>query len=297
MDKLTKLTGRRRGERAGANRPRRERPPARPDPRISARRVEVARQQGRRRRYKILALLSIAGIVAGSFELVHSSVLGARHVRVFGALDMSKATIVDAAGLAGAPPLVDIDTAAIAGRIEKLPWVKQATVKVSWPTTVDIDVTQRTPVAVVGEAGAPHSWAVVDQYGRVLETVLARPASLPEIGLPEGDGAAGKRYSPGKYLPSALVALAEVAAALPQSLVAGTSEITTSADGAVVEMPGHPLAIVGSASSLRQKFVSLATVLARADLNGVGAIDLRVPTAPVLLAKQSGPIVAGHVGG
>jgi hypothetical protein len=80
-------------------------------------------------------------------------------------------------------------------------------------------------------------------------------------------------------------------------MVAETSEITSSSDGIVVEMPGHPLAIVGNPSSLQQKFVSLATVLARTDLNGVSAIDLRVPAAPVLLDKQSSPIVAGHVGG
>jgi hypothetical protein len=138
---------------------------------------------------------------------------------------------------------------------------------------------------------------VTDEFGRVLETVQERPASLPVVALPSSAPGYREAYLPGKYLPSQLAELATIAAAMPQSMVGEASEITTSVDGAVVVMPGRPLAIIGDSTSLQQKFVSLATVLGRADLNGVGAIDLRVPAAPVLLTKQSSPIVAGHIGG
>ena len=59
----------------------------------------------------------------------------------------------------------------------------------------------------------------------------------------------------------------------------------------------HLTAIIGDATGLSQKFVSLATVLAHHHLTGISAVDLRVPAAPVLIPKKSRPIVAGNVTG
>jgi hypothetical protein len=39
---------------------------------------------------------------------------------------------------------------------------------------------------------------------------------------------------------------------------------------------------MGDDQALGEKFISLATVLGKVDLAGVGSIDLRVATAPVL---------------
>jgi cell division protein FtsQ len=267
------------------------------DPRIHARRVEVAREHGRRRLRRVFIAIALVALVAGGLTTLHSSWLGARHIRITGAANISRESIIAIAGLTGSPPLIDIDTGKIADRVEKLPWVGGVEVSLQWPTTVDIAIKERIPVATIAEPGAGRLWAVTDQFGRVLEEVSSRPPSLPLIGEPTGSGAAGQPYLPGAYLPEALRELAIVAAAMPQSMVPKVDLVTVSPDGVVLEMPGHPLAIVGDTTSLAQKFVSLATVLARADLTGVGAIDLRVPAAPVLLDKQSSPIVAGHVGG
>ncbi len=274
--------------------------PGATNPRIHARRVSVARERGRRRRRRILATLAVVTVLAAGLDVLHSSLLGARHVVVSGADNIPTSTVIAAAGLKSAPPLVDLDTAVIAERVERLPWVEMARVSISWPSTVDIAVIERTPVAVIAEPGARRSWAVVDASSRILEIVGYRPPSLPVIAAdgtsPTTRSTGG--YGPGSYLGGALRPLATVAAAMPQSMVAVTSDITImSSLGIVVEMPGRPLAILGSAGSLRQKFVSLATVLYRASLTGVTAIDLRVPAAPVLLESRPSRIVAGHVGG
>ncbi|MFZ0173808.1 MAG: FtsQ-type POTRA domain-containing protein [Acidimicrobiales bacterium] len=265
------------------------------DPRIQARRVSVARQEGRRRRHRIIGGLVVAAVAAGGLAVVHSSILGARHVRVVGAPNISSSTLISAAGLRGDPPLVDLSPGSIASRIEQLPWVLTAAVHIAWPSTVAIQVTERIPVAAVALPGGGGSYAVCDVTGRVLEIAPSRPASLPLVVL-RGAGA-GEPGAPGTSLPRRDRLELAVAGAMPESMVPTTTAIAVGADGVVLGLRDKLEAIFGNAASLAQKFVSLATVLAHGDLEGVGAIDLRVPTAPVLLPQKSSPIVPGIVGG
>lgn len=264
------------------------------DPRIQARRVSVARQRGRRRRRRLVAALAAASLCAAALAVLHSSLLGARHVLVFGAPNIPSSTVIAAAGLEGAPPLVDLDPASIVSRVEQLPWVLRAGVQIAWPSSVAIKVTERTPVAVVAVPGRAGSYAVCDATGRVLETVAGRQGGLPLVVLYGVGAGAG---APGSFLPRQDRLELEVAATMPESMVPETAGIAASTDGAVVMFRHRPEAIVGDAAGLPQKFVSLATVLARGGFGGVGAIDLRVPTAPVLLTKGPSPIVPGIVGG
>jgi cell division protein FtsQ len=268
------------------------------DPRIQARRVSVARQRGRRRRHRILGAFVVAFVVALGLAVVHSSVLGARHVRVMGAPNISSSTLISAAGLGGDPPLVDLNAGTIAGRVERLPWVLTAAVRIAWPSTVAIHVTERIPVAVIAipstTTSTTSSYAVCDVTGRVLEIVATRPASLPVVVLPSGAGEPG---AAGTSLPRRDRLELAVAAAMPESMVSTTTEITGSSVGAVLGLKHRPEVIIGDDISLWQKFVSLATVLAHGELSGIMAIDLRVPAAPVLLPRGSSPIVPGIVGG
>jgi len=286
------------------------------DPRIHARRVVVARQRGRRRRHRIVAALVVAAVVAGSIALVHSSVFGARHVRVLGAPNIPTPTVISAAGLKDDPPLVDLNPGSIAARVEHLPWVLTAAVRIGWPSTVAIQVIERIPVAAIAvdpasgspssgnpssgspASGSPSSggsYAICDVTGRVLEVLPSRPPSLPIVAL-DAPGA-GVPGAPGSSLPSRDRLELEVAAAMPESMVPEIGVIAVSSAGAVVSLPGGREAILGRGSLLSEKFVSLATVLAHADLDGIGAIDVRVPAAPILLAKGSSPIFPGIVGG
>jgi cell division protein FtsQ len=254
----------------------------------------VARQRGRRRRQRIIAGFVVAGLIAGAAGLVHTSVFGARHVRVSGAPNIPRSSVVDAAQLRGDPPLVDLDATAIAGRVEHLPWVLTASVKIAWPWTVRIHITERIPVAAIKLAGTARTYAVCDVTGRVLEILQGRPTSLPVVALP--GGGSNLPGVAGTSLPKADRSELEVAAAMPESMVAAVTEITATSSGAVVELTDRLTAIVGNASGLSQKFVSLATVLARGHLTGIIGIDLRVSTAPVLIPKGASPIVPGNVG-
>lgn len=245
------------------------------DPRIHERRVLVAREKGRRRRRVLAGVLVLAALAGGGLALVHSSLFGARHVEVTGSPHVARSEVVAVAGLAGAPPLVDLSPAAIARRLERLPWVETASVSLSWPTTVRIAVVARTPVAALRAGGG---WAVVDPTGRVLEDVASRPSSLPVVSA--GDVPVPP---PGGSLPRSVAALARVAAVMPESMVPEVTAVTLGRGGIVLQLADNMRALLGNTSLLRDKFVALKTVLVRADLSGISVIDLQVPSAPVLL--------------
>jgi len=99
------------------------------DPRISARRSEVSRQQGRRRLRLAVALAALALLVFGVWSLLHSSLFSATAVTVVGATHETTAQIEAAAGLSGHPPLLDVNTGAAVNGLERLPWVRSAALR------------------------------------------------------------------------------------------------------------------------------------------------------------------------
>jgi len=259
------------------------------DPRIQARRVDVARLLGRSRRRRIIVVAVVVALAAGVFGLLHSPVFSARHVTVKGAPVLPRSEVLSVAGLENSPPLIDLDAAVIAARVERLPWVAKAAVKISWPSSVSIRLTERTPVADVKDAGR---YAVCDPTGRVIELLGWRTHSLPVVKISGRPGPAGSLLAVQDR------PLAAVAAAMPESLVRRTVEIALSPTaGIVVVLREGITAELGGAGSLAQKFVSLATVLARVPYSGPLEIDLRVAGSPLLIRNPAGPIVPGNTSG
>ena len=142
------------------------------DPRVSARRAQVARSRRRRWWIGLGSLAAIFVLAVGAWLLLHTSLFQAKTLRVEGSAHEPAGLIVAASGITTQTPLISIDTASAATGIEALPWVKTASVELHWPSSVVIAVTQRTPVAVMH---APNRHALIDPTGRV----LARPRTLP----------------------------------------------------------------------------------------------------------------------
>jgi len=252
-----------------------ERVAARRDPRMRARAVEVARAAGRRRLRRVLALLAAGALVALGVAVAHSPLLAARDVTVVGAVHTPRSEVLAVTGLWRRPPLVDVGDAADAAALERLPWVARATVTRHLPSSVRIVIVERHPIAEVA-AGA-GSYALVDGSGRVLEYTATRATRLALVAgvahVPAPGGVLGARESP------ALAA----AGAVPVSLLPKVVSVSLAHGGDVVlGLTGGVLVELGSASELRQKMVSLATVLARVPLSAVRTIDVRVPADPLL---------------
>ncbi|HET7489101.1 MAG TPA: FtsQ-type POTRA domain-containing protein [Acidimicrobiales bacterium] len=254
-------------------------PPALPmDPRFRRRRIEVRRAEGRRRLHILLGCLASVAAAAGGVGLSRSPLLDVDRVEVQGARRTPRPAVVAAAGLAGHPAMVDVDTGDVARRLRRLPWVRTAEASRRWPGTVRIQVTERRPAAVLPAAGG--AWAVADATGRVLAVEPDRPPGLPAIGdvdRPQEAGAA---------VPAAAGPALRVAAALPADVRARVSDVATVAGGEVQLWLGPDSVVrLGPPVDLGLKLTALATVLARVDLSGIRVIDLRVPTAPALTRR------------
>ena len=248
------------------------------DPRIKQRRIDVKRDEGRRRLKTLvisLAVIAVAGAVVGA---VRSPLLDVDHVVLTGGAHTTEQDAARAAGLDRSPQLIDVDSHAVARKVARLPWVNTATARREWPATVRIDVTERTVVASL--PAADGAWATADATGRVLELHPARPDAMPSVA---GAAPAGK---PGSTLGPRGRAAMRVAAALPLAVRSITVEVAI-ADTGELELRVLDNAVVrlGDTSALEAKMAAVVTVLADLQPRSWRVLDVRVPRAPVLTRR------------
>jgi cell division protein FtsQ len=245
------------------------------DPRISARRTAVLRQQGQRRLRVVVIGLAGTALIVGVWFLLHSPLFAARSLTVTGNAHESAAAVVAQAGLASHPPLLDVDAGAAASRIEQLPWVRSAVVHVSWPDGVHIVVTEETPRLVVSVPGGP--WKSMSADGRVLGVSAARPPGLLLLTVPQQPGA------PGSVLPARDEPALRVAATLPVSFASQVTGVTVEPQGWVQLSLTTPVLVdIGSTAELTAKYEDISAILAGAALHDGDVIDVSVPQAPTV---------------
>ncbi len=175
------------------------------DPRIRERRIAVTREQGRRRLRILLVAVAIASVIGIAWLIVMSPLLAVDDVTIQGTLHETPESVRAAAGVSDGSALLFVDTGAAERRIEKLPWIADATVKRELPNGLSITVVERTPAGWVRRppaAGAPRgaegAAALVDATGRVLGDELTPPVGLPEIKGTRQLGLAGSHIAPAR---------------------------------------------------------------------------------------------------
>lgn len=137
-------------------------------------------------RRRLITLVVAAVVVVAlvlTWVVAFSSLFGVHSVQVVGAHTLTNTQVEQAAAIESGTPLVRLDTAAVAGRVEKLADVESADVSTSFPTTVVITVHERTPVGYVQVAGRD---VLVDHTGHQYRTVASAPARLPLFVVPAG---------------------------------------------------------------------------------------------------------------
>lgn len=246
------------------------------DPRLRARRIEIARDRGRQRLRRIAVAAVLSVVVIAGYGVSRSPLLDVDRLTIQG-LSPTESTEVQAAlvDLVGRP-MVSVDPGEITDRVESMAWVADAHVTRRWPGTLELNVRARVAVAAVGEG---PSAVAVDDGGRVLGPVGAR--DLPRI------QASGRVPEPGAILGAKDRSVAALVSGLPDDLrpeVAlarsdGTSMVLVLNDGIEVNF--------GDGHRLQAKATALATLLDQADRETMATIDVSGAPASSSLTRAT----------
>jgi hypothetical protein len=246
------------------------------DPRVRARRIAVAKAEGRRRLHRVLGVVVVALTILTGWAVLHSPLVSVQHVQVEG----PRAT-VGAGGRGGRrPPAGSAAGVArpreVAAGVATLAPVGRVQVTKRWPRTVRITVVERLPLLAAG-TGRRH-----DRSRRCHGAHHRRRASSPERVSSASRGP--RRWVRSGPPPRRGEPRHQRSGRHPA--VAGRPDRggPLDADGsAAIGLLGDRTAVFGSAAAVPEQFVALATVLAADGLPEGATVDLRVPRAPVVV--------------
>jgi cell division protein FtsQ len=121
-------------------------------------------------------VLALIGAVA--WALLGSSLFDARSVQVMGTRELPVDEVRAAAAVPLGAPMLRLDVKGIEARVAAVPRVASVQVRRALDGTVWIELTERTPVAVVRRGDGAH---LVDATGMDYATVPVGPPGLPEL--------------------------------------------------------------------------------------------------------------------
>ncbi len=241
------------------------------DRRIADRRRAVVEHGARRRLRRLLIVLVLVGL--GGFVgwlLYHSPLLAVTEVVIEGSVESRAAEIVAAEGVVTGVPTINVRAGAIEAALLEDPWIAAASVQVTWPDTVEVEILERTPAAWVH---AGEVWLLADATGVVLEVAATIPEGEPTISVGTTATLPG-----GTVQPTAAAAL-EFLEALPERLAADAAiGGTVGALEAVVA--GHDV-VLGYSSDMRAKALAVSALL-ESDLPAGAALNVVSPERPAV---------------
>ncbi len=225
-----------------------------------------------------LASATAVALAAGAlaYAAAYAPWFAVNHLRITGTDGLDPAEVQRAAQVLGSR-MVTVDPAEVARRVEEVPLVRTASVRLRWPDTVSIVVQQRAPWGTWVAQGTSYA---VDQEGVILGYGSGPPGSptIQQTDLPRTPVAPGARID-ANAVRAAERLIKELPGAVSQSVVAlrysrdGGLSITTDA-GMTVE--------IGDSADLAFKLAVWRAILQRAREQKVQVreIDLRSGTHP-----------------
>jgi cell division protein FtsQ len=236
------------------------------DPVARRTRRRFARRQWRRRWLawrRVLAVVVLLAVVGGAVWAVwFSTLLSVGAVEVTGTSALKPGQVRRAAGVKLGEPLVSVDLGAVRARIAALAPVQHVEVSRKWPDEVLIEVTERTPIAVIDFGGRLRG---LDRDGVVFLDYKSAPAGLPKVTTPLGTSAEALREA------------AKVVSALPAALsrIVDHVEVKT-VDQISLALTDHRTVVWGSAADSTQKAAVLQALLE----HEAETYDVSVPGQP-----------------
>jgi cell division protein FtsQ len=239
------------------------------DPRIEARRDEVRRAHTRKRARILVIVAVIVVLLTAIYLTINSPFLAVDHIEVTGAVHVPAAQVRAASGVGMHHPLLRVDTALAASRVEQLPWVALAHVTRHLPNTLRIEIVEARPLAYVRVHGRD---TLIDANGRAIAVVASAPAgALPITGV---------KTAPALHQPLVPTGLGAVVDAIPptlrthaRALAVGPTSLTLVLD--------HGAILLGNASAPTAKFAAADAVIANLGGKPFQYVDVTDPPNPV----------------
>lgn len=195
-------------------------------------------------------MLVALSVLTVAYLVMFTPLLGVRSVEVLGAKEIPTATVIKAAAIENGTPMVRLDADEAAARVAKLPRVYEVSVERSWPSTVQILITERSPVAVLHVGATFH---LVDSTGLDYAVVATPPTGLPTLAM--------ANVSPDNPATKAAVT---VLGAIPKQLKTQVTTITANTPGDVrMTLSDGRIVKWGNAQDNARKAAVLAPLLTR----------------------------------
>lgn len=198
------------------------------------------------RRWGAAAVLGV--VTALVLVLYFTPLLGVRAVQVSGLTTLPEPQVLAEAGVPVGKSMLRVDTDEIGGRLRQDPRIAASTVSLSWPSTVQVEVTERSPAAFVQQPGGVR---LADAQGVLFASAPAPPPGLLELRMPKPDDASAR-------------AAMSVVSSLPPDLRSQVSTVDVSSPREVrLELAGNRQIVWGEANQADRKAAVLPLLLTR----------------------------------
>ena len=236
------------------------------DPRLAARRREVAEARARSSFSKVIWVLGLTAFIGCGVLLARSPLLAVQNLVVEGMARSEVDVILRGAGLVEDRPMILVRTAEVEAALAVDPRVKSVAVRLEWPQTARVLLERRIPVA----------WAPVDsRWGLIaVDGVVVALADVPTLDLPQ-------LQVPITSEPSAVVqgGLAFLAELAPQP---GIAVVVTESDGELWADVAGTVVRLGRPIDMEPKARALVALLAEGLPSGA-MVNLVAPTRPAVI--------------
>jgi cell division protein FtsQ len=251
--------------------------------------------EARRRALRPWAIVGAGAVVVAvaAVGLVASPVFDADTITVSGERHLSETQVLRIARIDHDTNVFRVDEGTVERRLQRSPWVLDARVTADLPSTIRIEVMERSPVAV---ASTPAGVSLVSADGVVLGPAPVgvafpeiRASEIPAAGDPTAAGAATDPVvdeSAAGAVPLSDEAIeegAKAAGALSRALPGEVATIDVAPDGTLtLDLEGGVGVAFGRAIELEAKAEALTAILsyAKGEPTPLVSIDVSTPAAP-----------------
>ena len=239
------------------------------DPRIIRRRLEVAEEQARARvRRALVLLMTLAGVGCVAWFFV-SPLMSVRSIVVDGASRSPVGAILTGEKVVEGRPMVAIRVGTVEEHLVADPWIESASVKVVFPTRVEVNVREREPIAWIR---LDDRWGLLADDGILVDYADSPMPIRSVIRIPVDDPGLGI----GVENENVFAAL-RFLEALPDDLA--RRSVAKVVDEELWVLVGYRLVRLGLPVEMDAKAASLIAMINTAH---EGVIDVTAPTRPAI---------------